>query len=219
VGAILLVIPIGIMAAVLAWAIPARRRWKQALKSPLQNATGTVPIGSAASIADPGHVPWRDLLDALAKQPEGPYHEGWMGTMLGLETKWSTSTTVLEPHRMWGTRNGHAIQIRLGPDEKIEGGTELYSNKHIRAIIDIQAPMPPFEIVGENGVLQPHGTVPPEVQALLGQLRPSPEIWHKLLITAGPSGIRSNRPSVGDVLNCWLYDLWLCERLVSVVGA
>ena len=23
----------------------------------------------------------------------------------------------------------------------------------------------------------------------------------------------------GDVLNCWLYDLWLCERLVAALGA
>ena len=118
-GAILLVIPIGIMAAVLAWAIPARRRYQQALHSPLSKAKGGLAIGSSSSITDAGQVPWRDLLDALAVQPEGSYHEGWMGTMLGLETKWSTSTTVLEAHRMWGTRNGHAIQIRLGPDEKI----------------------------------------------------------------------------------------------------
>lgn len=218
-GIVVLIIPIGIMAAVLAWALPARRRWKQALKSPLQNATGTVAIGSAASIPDPGHVPWRDLLDALAVQPEGRYHEGWMGTMLGLQTKWSTSTDVLEPHRMWGARNGHEVKIRLGPDEKIEGGTELYSNKHIRAIIDIEGAMPPFEVTGEAGTLRGHGEVPPAVAEVLRGMQSSPDVWHKLTVTAGPTGIRSNRPSVGDVLNCWLYDLWLCERLVAALGA
>src|SRR3954468_16879216 len=143
-GLVVLVIPIGIMAAVLAWALPARKRYKQALRSPLAHACGNVAIGSAASIADAGQVPWRDLLDALAVQPEGPYHEGWMGTMLGLQTKWSTAPTVLEPHRMWGMRHGHRVQIRRGPDEKTEGGTELYSNKHIRAIVEIDGVLPPF---------------------------------------------------------------------------
>ena len=218
-GIVVLIIPIGIMAAVLAWALPARKRWKQALKSPLQNATGTVPIGSAASISDPGHVPWRDLLDVLAVQPEGPYHDGWMGTMLGLETEWSTATDLLEPHRMWGTRNGHAVKIRLGPDEKIEGGTELYSNKHIREIIDILAVLPPFEVTGEAGKLRANGEVPPAVAEVLRGMQSSPDVWHKLTVTAGPTGIRSNRPAVGDVLNCWLYDLWLCERLVAAMGA
>jgi hypothetical protein len=219
VGVVVLIIPIGIMIAVLAWAIPARRRWTQALKSPLQDAKGNVPIGSAASIGDAGHVPWRDLLDALAVQPEGPYHDGWMGTMLGLQTKFSTSVTVLEPHRMWGQRHGHDVQIRLGPDEKIEGGTELYSNKHIRAIIDIHAALPPFEITGDNGTLHVHGEVPRAVADVLRGIQSSPEIWQRLTITAGPTGIRSDRPSVADPLNSWLYDLWLCERLVAAAGA
>jgi hypothetical protein len=219
VGIVLLIIPIGIMVAVLAWALPARRKYKVALKSPLQDAKGSVAIGSAAAISDPGRVPWRDLLDALAVQPEGPYHEGWMGTMLGLQTKWSTSSTVLEPHRMWGVRHGHNVQIQLGPDEKVEGGTELYSNKHIRAIIDIEAVLPPFEVTGENGRLSAHGDVPPAVTEVLRGLQSSPEVWQKLTVTAGPTGIRSSRPSVGDVLNCWLYDLWLCERLAAALGA
>src|SRR4051812_31791948 len=134
---IALVIPIGIMAAVLAWAIPARRRYQQALHSPLATARGGVAIGTSASLADAGHVPWRDLLDALAVQPEGSYHDGWMGTMLGLQTKWSTSTTVLEANRLWGAHNGRDVAIRLGADEKVEGGTELYSNKHIRATTSV----------------------------------------------------------------------------------
>src|SRR4051812_46049495 len=111
-------------------------------------------IGSSMSIDDAGHVPWRDLLDALAVQPEGAYHDGWMGTMLGLQTKWSTSTTVLEAHRLWGTHNGREVAIRLGADEKIEGDTQLMSNKHIRAITTVNGPTDPFEIVGEAGVLR-----------------------------------------------------------------
>src|SRR3954468_18304581 len=205
-GLVVLIIPIGIMAAVLAWALPARKRYKQALRSPLAQARGNVAIGSAASIADAGHVPWRDLLDALAVEPEGKYHEGWMGTMLGLKTKWSTSTSVLEAHRMWGERNGHEVKIRLGADEKIEGGTELLSNKHIRAIVDIDVAMPPFELTGDHGTVHSHGDVPAAVQAVVGKLRASPDVWDKLTITAGPTGIRSNRPSVADPLNCWLYD-------------
>jgi hypothetical protein len=219
VGAILLVIPIGIMAAVLAWALPARKRYKQALRSPLATARGDVAIGSAASITDAGQVPWRDLLDALAVHPEGRYHEGWMGTMLGLETKWSTSTTVLEAHRMWGTRGGRAVKIRLGPDEKIEGESELYSNKHIRAITTLVVPLPAFELVGEGGVVRGHGDVPPPVTALLQQLRPSPEIWNKLTVKTGSEGITANRPAVADPLNSWLYDLWLCERIAGALGA
>src|SRR5947207_568084 len=45
-GAIALVIPIGIIAAVLAWALPARERYKQALRSPLDPALSdtTLPV-------------------------------------------------------------------------------------------------------------------------------------------------------------------------------
>jgi len=213
-----LVIPIGIMAAVLAWAIPARRRYRRALHGPLATARGGVAIGSAASITDAGQVPWRDLLDALAVEPEGSYHEGWMGTMLGLKTKWSTSTTVLEAHRMWGPRHGREVKIRLGPDEKIEGGTELYSNKHIRAITTIEVALPEFELAGDAGTVRALGEVPAPVATVLKQLRPSPEIWHKLTVKAGPAGITANRPAAIDPLNSWLYDLWLCERIATALG-
>jgi len=207
------------MAAVLAWAIPMRRKYKRALHSPLATPRGNLAIGSAASIADAGQVPWRDLLDALAVEPEGNYHEGWMGTMLGLKTKWSTSTTVLEAHRMWGHRSGREVKIRLGPDEKIEGGTELYSNKHIRAITTIEVALPAFELAGDGGAVSAESDVPTEVQGVLAQLRPSPEIWDKVRITAGPSGITANRPAVIDPLNSWLYDLWLCERIAAALGS
>jgi hypothetical protein len=217
-GAVVLVIPIGIMAAVLAWAIPARIRYQRALHSSLATPRGDRAIGSFASITDPGSVPWRDLLDALAVAPEGNYHEGWMGTMLGLKTKWSTSTTVLEAHRMWGERNGREVKIRLGPDEKIEGGTELYSNKHIRAITTIEVALPEFELAGNAGKVEARGEVPAPVASLLKQLKPSPEIWHKLTVKAGPAGITANRPATVDPLNSWLYDLWLCERIASTLA-
>jgi len=201
-GLIILVIPIGIMAAVLAWAIPMRRKYKRALHSPLATPRGNLDIGSAASIADAGQVPWRDLLDALAVEPESNYHEGWMGTMLGLETKWSTSTSVLEAHRMWGQRSGR----------------ELYSNKHIRAITTIEVALPAFELAGDGGTVSAESEVPTEVRGVLAQLRPSPEIWDQLRITAGPNGITANRPAVIDPLNSWLYDLWLCERIAAALG-
>src|SRR5205085_4822312 len=109
-------------------------------------------------------------------------------------------------------------KIRLGPDEKIEGSTEMYSNKHIRAITMIEVALPEFELVGEGGVVRAHGPVPDAVAAVLTQLRPSPEIWSKLSVKSGPSGITANRPAVADPLNSWLYDLWLCERIAAALG-
>jgi hypothetical protein len=76
----------------------------------------------------------------------------------------------------------------------------------------------PFVIVGEAGVLRGQGDVPAPVQTLLGSVRPSPEIWSKVTITAGPNGMTANRPAVVDPLNSWLYDLWLCERIATVLG-
>ena len=61
--------------------------------------------------------------------------------------------------------------------------------------------------------------VPRPVADVLKQLKPSPEIWHKLTVEAGPDGITANRPASIDPLNSWLYDLWLCERVASALGA
>jgi len=215
---LVLLIPITIMTLVFTWAIRARRRYRRAIASPLSTPRGTVPIGSAASIRDAGQVPWRDLLDGLAVEPEGRYHEGWMGTMLGLKTKWSTSTTILEAHRMWGVREGRNVTIRLGPDEKIEGNHTMFSNKHIQAITRVELAAPSFVLVGVDGELDAEDFVPGAVNSVLMSIQPSAEVWHDVRITAGPTGIEARRPTGADPLNLWLYDLWLCERLARALA-
>ncbi len=216
---IALAIPIAIMTALFTWAIRMRIKYHRSRNSPLATEIGNLEVGSSDEIVDGGQVPWRDLLDALAVKPEGSYHEGWMGTMLGLKTKWSTSTNVLEPHRMWGERHGRKVSIRLGPDEKIEGGTTMFSNKHIRAITKVEAAFPEFELRGENGALSADGDPPQPVWRVLGRIGLCPEVWDDLTVTAGAGGIVANRPIIGDALNSWIYDLWLCERLADQFGA
>jgi hypothetical protein len=214
---LIFLIPITIMTLLFRWAFRMRRRYRGALHGPLSQPLGNLQIGSAPAIRDAGQVPWRDLLDALAVQPEGPYHEGWMGTMLGLSTKWSTSTTILEPHRMWGEREGRSVEIRLGPNEKIEGNRTMFSNKNIQAITRVATPMPEFVLDGDGGALRTTSVLPGAVNSVLVSIGPS-EVWHELRIVAGPAGIEARRPIVGDALNSWLYDLWLCERIARALS-
>jgi hypothetical protein len=223
VGAILLVVPVAIMIAAIAWSVRYRRRYAAAMRSPLAVRRGGVAIGSAGAIVDAGQVPWRDLLDALAVKPEddNEWNDGWMGIMLGLETHWSESTSNWEPSLMSGHRGGREVHIRLGADKKIEGPMDasIALSKHFRAVTTVAAPLPQFELAGRAGDLQAVGPVPPAVAQLLARLGPSPQVWRDVTVTAGPEGITATRPNQLDPLNTWLYDLWLCERIATVMTA
>jgi hypothetical protein len=225
--AIAFAIPITIMLLVGGWAIRIRSRYRRGRRGPLSTRVEGISLGSAREIADAGSVPWENLLEALAVAPERhgpgpdgqPHDEGWMGTMLGLRSRMSSATDLLEPHVLWGEREGRQVLIRLGPDEKIAGGTVMYSNRHVRVITVVRAAFPEFELAGEDGTLRLHGDAPADVSGLVTALSRAPDVWQDLIVVAGADGIVATRPIVGDAVNGWLYDLWLMERLARVLDA
>ena len=122
--------------------------------------------GSAAGIPDGGEYKNEALLRALSVKPEdhgpdhegNPHDEGWAATMLGLRSKVSSSTDLLEPHLYWGPRPAGQVFVRIGPDEKIAGGSELYSERHLRSITVLRADAPEFELDGSPGAPAPRAT-------------------------------------------------------------
>src|SRR5207249_3181100 len=127
-----------------------------------RRAPESTRLGSAARIDDPAEYSVDALLKALAVRPEDhgptaegmPHDEGWAGTMLGLRSRMSAASSVLEPHVYWGTREGRQVFIRVGPDEKIEGGTTMLSNRHVRSITVLRVAAPTFDVESEGGVLR-----------------------------------------------------------------
>ena len=137
-----LAVPAVIIALVLTWAVRMRRRTGRARRAQRRRAPASaVELGSAQEIADPSGYSIEAVLKAMAVKPEDhgptdgmPHDEGWMGTMLGLRSRLSASSNVLEPHLYWGEREHGQVFIRVGPDEEIEGGTTMLSNRHVRSI-------------------------------------------------------------------------------------
>ena len=162
-----------------------------------------VDPGSAGAIIDPSDYSTAALLKALAVRPEDhgprggmPHDEGSAGTMLGLKSRISSSTNVLEPHVFWGVRGPGQVFIRVGPDEKIEGGTTMLSNRRIRSITVLRVDAPDFQVDSDEGTLR---IVPGAVPAALGQLvtalTTSVPTWSDTRITGGPDGIVATRAS------------------------
>ena len=177
-------------------------------------------LGSVDSVNDPSGLTTGALLKAMAvKQPDygptedEPYNEGWAGNMLGLKAKMSSSTNVLEPHVFWGTRGARQVFVRIGPDEKIEGGTTMMSNKHVRQITVLRVWSPSFQVNSEDGRLVAAGDSSPEVAGIVTGLSPSAGTWSDTRITGGPEGIVASRNGIDGLEHSWIYDLWLLERI------
>ncbi|HEX6712650.1 MAG TPA: hypothetical protein VF066_04665 [Thermoleophilaceae bacterium] len=179
-----------------------------------------IDVGSAGVIGDPSDYSTTALLKALAVRPadygeEESYDEGWAGTMLGLKSRISSSTTVLEPHVFWGVRGFGQVFIRLGPDEKIEGGTTMLSNKHVRAITVLRVDSPPFQLHSDDGTMRVDGPAPAEVESLIARLTTSQTTWSDARVTGGPDGIVASRDAVDGIEASWAYDLWLLEQIAE----
>ena len=181
-----------------------------------------VDAGSAGAISDPSDYSTSALLKAMAVRPadygpsgDMPYDEGWAGTMLGLKSRISDSTNVLEPHVYWGVRGMGQVFIRVGPDEKIEGGTTLLSNKHIRQITVLRVASPEFQIHSDGGTLRLGSPAPAELEALVRGLSTSGSTWSDTHITGGADGIVASRDAIDGIENSWAYDLWLLERIAE----
>jgi hypothetical protein len=220
-------IPALIVAAVLIPALGRRRRAKVARRSQARRRKPeSVSMGSARSIADPADLSIEALLKALAVRPEDhgptadgmPHDEGWAGTMLGLKSRMSASSSVLEPHVHWGVRDGRQVFVRIGPDEKIEGGTTMLSNRHIRSITVLRVDAPVFDVESRGGRLSASGATPAEIRTLVEGIRPDEATWSDVRLAGGPKGIVASRDAIDGTTGSWVYDLWLCERIAERLG-
>jgi hypothetical protein len=206
--------------------VPALRRRSRASAARRAQAgrrkEESTALGSATSIDDPSAYSTGAVLKALAVRPEDhgptddqPHDEGWAGTMLGLKSRISFATNLLEPHVYWGSLRGRQVFVRVGPDEKIAGGTVMMSNKHVRAITVLRVEAPRFQIDSDDGTLRATGGDTFSVGNLVARLSPSRETWSDARITGGPEGIVATRDAIDGVENSWVYDLWLCEQIAQ----
>ena len=105
----------------------------------------------------------------------------------------SAASEVLEPHVHWGTREGRQVFIRMGPDEKLEGGTTMLSNRHIRSITVLRVGAPAFDLASDDGALRAFDDTPAEIRAVVDRLAPDPATWSDVRIAGGPRA--SSRPA------------------------
>lgn len=213
-------IPVAIMALVLTRAFRLRRRAGRARRAQRGRASATaVELGSAEEISDPSGYSIEAVLKAMAVRPEDhgptadgmPHDEGWMGTMLGLHSRISASSNVLEPHLYWGERARGQVFVRVGPDERIEGGTTMLSNRHVRNITVLRVASPSFDVTSEDGSLLASPDGPPELTGLLAEIRGDEATWGELIVAGGEEGIVAARPAIDGTIGSWVYDLWLLE--------
>lgn len=215
-----LAIPAVIVAAVLIPALRARGRHRRAMKRS-RDGVGekSVAIGSSAAVSDGASYSVEGLRKALAIKPEDhgptesePHDEGWAGTMLGLRSKISTATEVLEPHVYWGVREHGQVFVRVGPDEEIEGGTMLLSNRHIRQITVLRVAAPEFKLGVIDGKPAVVDGAAPGVENLFSRMSSADEIWQDAAAQGGPEGIVVSRRAI-TAPEFWIYDLWLAEAI------
>jgi hypothetical protein len=216
-------IPVVIMLLVIPPALRRRAHMTRARAAEADRLPDDViDVGSAGAISDPSDYSTGALLKAMAIKPadygptgDMPYNEGWAGTMLGLESRISASTTVLEPHVYWAARGFGQVFIRVGPDEKIEGGTTMLSNRHVRAITVLRVAAPEFRIHSDDGTLRLASGAPAELEAVIAALSTSGTTWSDARIVGGPDGIVASRDAIDGIENSWAYDLWLTERIAE----
>jgi len=215
-------VPAVIVTLVLVPALRLRRRARAARRAQgRRRAQDATELGSAGGIDDPAPYSVDGLLKALAVKPEDhgpttdgmPHDEGWAGTMLGLRSRMSAGTTMLEPHVYWGTREGRQVFVRIGPDEKIEGGTTMLSNRHVRSITVLRVAAPVFDVESDDGALRASEGDVAEIRALVDGLAADRPTWSDVRIAGGPKGIVAARSAIDGTTGSWVYDLWLCERI------
>src|SRR5215211_5749181 len=192
-------VPAVIVTLVLVPALRLRRRARAARRAQgRRRAPDATELGSAGGIDDPAPYSVDGLLKALAVKPEDhgptadgmPHDEGWAGTMLGLRSRMSAGTTMLEPHVYWGTREGRQVFVRIGPDEKIEGGTTMLSNRHVRSITVLRVAAPVFDVESDDGALRASEGDVAEIRALVDGLAADRPTWSDVRIAGGQGNRR-----------------------------
>ena len=98
---------------------------------------------------------------------------------------------------MEGERHGRHVRVSLGE----------------RHVTEVSGRAPEFEIEQKKERVRARPGAPAAIEKLLSGLGPSPH-WAKLRkVSGGPQGVVAERKVDAD--NGWLWDLWLCERLLD----
>ncbi len=213
-------IPAAIFAVVMVWAVRSRRARSRSRRGEASRpGPDSVAQGSGSAIRDPAAINAEGIEQALAigDAPSGRPGEPLAATAarLGLRSRISTATHLLEAHFAYGERHGRQVFARIGPDEKIAGGSVMTSNKHVRVLCVVRVAAPELLLAERDGRLQGDPSTPPEVAAVLDGLSAS-ELWRHVHVRGGPDGIVFSRPALDDATGrAWLDGLWLLERIAD----
>ncbi len=221
-GLIILAVCIGAMLFTFRRAHRSRRNQQRVFSGPLAGGSATArPPGSAVAIADGGQVPAQELLGALGVRAErdedADLDDEGTGARLGLRYhRFRHRGDLWDPTIYDGTRNGHQTYIRLGRTAAVRGpGLNM---RRARSVCAVRVAAPAFEIAASDGRLRATTAVPPAITTMLGQLAPSPDVWHDLRVVAGPDGLVTSRGIAEDWVGGWIYDLWLLERMTACLS-
>lgn len=168
-----------------------------------------------------GLPPWQQVLDglatAVAPDPSAPSADA---DRLGLRSRVARADAAgAEPTVYWGVRSTSQVFIRLGVGEQSEGSSHASAGGRLECTV-IRAAFPSFRLRGEGGSIRTDGgQVPAAVRAVLEGLATAPDVWERLLVTAGPDGIVAVRPQADAAAHDWVHDLWLLEQLAAAAIA
>jgi hypothetical protein len=170
--------------------------------------------GRAADIDDPSAFGWEVVWEALKTEPPAESPSTITQELgLGEEREISQATTDMAATEFSGTRHGRRVALRMGvvPSAWRERGANE---------VEVQAAVAPFRVRADDGRLVAEPGAPPEVEELLADLAPAPEVWRDLVVEGGPDGILARRPiTMKANPQGYVYDLWLVERLADQLGA
>ena len=96
-----------------------------------------------------------------------------------------------------GLRKGRAVRV-------------LVDGQH--CLTQVNGSLPAFEVEAQDGKFSLSDNLPEAAHMALKDLRKAKR-WRGVRITGGTDGLRVDRQA--RVLNLWLYDLWLAERLLE----
>lgn len=170
--------------------------------------------GRAADITDPGTLGWQVVWEALKTEPpaEG---DSTLTQELGLDREqeidqpWGSRQSS-RATEFSGTRHGRPVALRIGV---VPGVRQKAMNE-----VQVTGPVVPFHVREDGGRLVSGPEPAPEVDEVLAEIGPAPEVWRKLEVEGGPDGIRARRPVTAHNQG-YVYDLWLAERLADRLGA
>jgi hypothetical protein len=166
--------------------------------------------GRAAEIPDPGALGWEVVWEAVKTQPPGG-NSSTITQELGLDVE----QDIVQPYgdlpatEFSGTRHGRHVALRMGvvPGVREKGFYE----------VQVTTAVAPFRIREDAGHPVAEPGAMPEVEEVLGELAPAPDVWRKVEVEGGQDGILARRPVTAHPQG-YVYDLWLVERIADRLG-